>query len=237
MRFLFPFCIAILTFLVSCTHESRIDSVREVPIKTSHASPFDTGLLRAQTTYVMHGAMTSKERRERLGQYYYVSWYDAHPDQSATLCFEYQMAHTGSRVHKKSISFPSARSGGSKKVIFSVIGDEYFNVGPVLTWKLSLLVNGKSVSSHRSYLWRDDATTSGEVAPPSSFDPIPSISGVNASSIQSVRSEIKAQPSNTKETSPEATDDTLNGELQEEDVDSAHSPVQPGTVSGSTLLD
>lgn len=238
MRLLPVLCTIIICVLASCTYETRVESVREVPVKSTIPAAFETGLMRSQTTYVMFGAITAKERRNRLGQYYYVNWTDGKPELPAKLVFEYQQANTGSKVHKKVISFPKDRSGGEEKTCFSIIGDEYFNKGPVLTWKVSLLLNGKTVSSRKSYLWKDDDTTSGKFSVPSSFDPLP-VPGTDAIH-QSESSPSNAKPEEqpekaTPSSSPNEEKNPIVDPLDMEDKRNDPT-VRPGTVSGSTLF-
>lgn len=148
-----------LLALSSCSHESKIERVRDVPIKSVAIPAFETGLHRAQITYVMRGALTHEEMEARLGEYYYVTWYDAHPELPAQLVMRCQTGETGATVHTKTINMPAPRkSGGSQKTVFSFIGDEYKKLGSLLTWRVDLKVNGKIVSTKRSFLWRDDET-------------------------------------------------------------------------------
>jgi hypothetical protein len=44
-------------------------------------------------------------------------------------------------------------SASSGKEEFTVIGDNYFDNGRVMTWKVSLIVDGQTISSKQSYLW------------------------------------------------------------------------------------
>lgn len=152
-------CSLALLVLASCSHESVIEHVREVPLKTPDVPAIQTGLHRAQVTYLLRGALTAKERQDRLGQYYFVTWVDAHPEQSAELIMNYQQAGTGSAVKQKAITLAPDRSGGTRKDIFQFTGEEHVQLGEVLTWRVDLKVGGKLVSSKHSFLWRDDFTT------------------------------------------------------------------------------
>ncbi len=238
MRLLPVLGAATICALASCTYESRLESVREVPVKSMSSSAFETGLMRSQTTYVMYGAITAKERRNRMGQYYYVTWSDGQPELPAQLIFEYQMTQTGSKVHKKVVSFPKGRSSGEEKTCFPIIGDEYFKKGPVLTWKVRLLINGKTVSTRKSYLWKDDDTTSGKFTVPTSFSPIPAFGSPDMPL-------HKATPSAT-DTSHKTHDHPVDAHENTDDdaiadpldtEDRRNDPtVRPGTMSGSTLF-
>lgn len=152
-------CSLVLLVLASCSHESVIERVREVPLKTADIPEIETGLYRAQVTYLLRGALTNKERYDRLGQYYFVTWVDAHPEQAAELVMNYQQAGTGSAVKQKTLALEPRKGGGTRKDIFRFTGDEYFQLGEILTWRVDLKVDGKLVSTRHSFLWRDDFTT------------------------------------------------------------------------------
>lgn len=149
----------IILLLSSCSHDSYIDRVREVPLKSVELPGWESGLHRANTTYLMYGALSSQERLDRLGQYYYISWQDGQPEKPATLEMKYQQMGTGSKVLTKIMKLKPHRSGGLTKTTFEFNGDDHRTNGDVLAWKLSLYVDGKLVSTRKSYLWRNDATT------------------------------------------------------------------------------
>jgi hypothetical protein len=98
----------------------------------------------------LHGAVSMEERRQRLGQYYTVLW-QLESGANREVLFEYQQGKTGSLVKtiKRKLD-PSATSG---KEEFSVIGDNYFDQGRVLCWRISLIADGKTIASEQSYLW------------------------------------------------------------------------------------
>ena len=146
MKFPAPLCAALLPVLFSCAEQvSRIEHVREVPLKTTVVPAEDVGMHRTQATYLLHGAVSQQQRLQRLGQYYFVTWNDANPEQAATL------------VMTKSISYPAGRKGGTQNSVFEFIGDEAREKGEILAWKLVLKDNrGKTISERHSYLWGDD---------------------------------------------------------------------------------
>lgn len=125
MKFPAPLCAALLPVLFSCAEQvSRIEHVREVPLKTTVVPAEDVGMHRTQATYLLHGAVSQQQRLQRLGQYYFVTWNDANPEQAATLVMMYRQGKTGSTVLTKSISYPAGRKGGTQNSVFEFIGDE-----------------------------------------------------------------------------------------------------------------
>ena len=110
----------------------------------------------SQATFLLYGAVSNKERVQRQGQYYFVTWYDADPDQAVTLVMMYRQGKTGSRILTKSISYPAGRKGGTQSPVFEFIGDDAKENGQILAWKLLLKdQNGKTLSERHSYLWND----------------------------------------------------------------------------------
>ena len=159
MKFPAPLCAALLPVLFSCAEQvSRIEHVREVPLKTTVVPAEDVGMHRTQATYLLHGAVSQQQRLQRLGQYYFVTWNDANPEQAATLVMMYRQGKTGSTVLTKSISYPAGRKGGTQNSVFEFIGDEAREKGEILAWKLVLKDNrGKTISERHSYLSLEDA--------------------------------------------------------------------------------
>ncbi|WP_302014322.1 hypothetical protein [uncultured Akkermansia sp.] len=158
MKFPALLCAAATPVLFSCAEQgSRIEYVREVPLKTTVVPAEDVGMHRSQATYLLHGAVSQKERLQRLGQYYFVTWHDANPEQPATLVMMYRQGKTGSTVLTKSISYPAGRKGGTQTPVFKFTGDEAKEKGEILAWKLLLKDHhGKTISESHSYLWGDD---------------------------------------------------------------------------------
>ena len=158
MKFPAPLCAALLPVLFSCAEQvSRIEHVREVPLKTTVVPAEDVGMHRTQATYLLHGAVSQQQRLQRLGQYYFVTWNDANPEQAATLVMIYRQGKTGSTVLTKSISYPAGRKGGTQNSVFEFIGDEAREKGGVLAWKLVRKDNrGKTISERHGYMWGDD---------------------------------------------------------------------------------
>ncbi len=143
--------------LCSCAEQvTRINYVREVPLKSTVTPGMDTGFHRAQSSYLLHGAYSQEMRKERLGQYYYVTWYDADPTRPLTLTMQYRQGKTGSKTLSKTITLSPGRDGGEQTAMFTFIGAEARDKGPVMAWKTQLKdKNGKVLSEQRSFLWSD----------------------------------------------------------------------------------
>ena len=96
----------------------------------------------------LYGAVSLEERKSKLGQYYTALW-SADAGVEKEIVFSYQQG--GSRIKKMRSSIPVGPSEGKQE--FAIIGDDYFENGRVLAWKMDLLVGGETIASKKSYLW------------------------------------------------------------------------------------
>ena len=116
--------------------------------------------------YIMHDARTRAQRAGRVGDYYYVRWYDAEPDKPVRLVMRYTQARTGSTVLTSEyvLDAPRAKKGTqTHRFVFN--GDVRKRMGDVLSWRIDLYVGGELRDSRQSYLWQEPAVTGGTVVP------------------------------------------------------------------------
>ncbi len=150
--------LAVTSFLSSCSTTSSIVTVSDLPLKETKLPGMDWQLSskRANAQYVLYGANSNKERTARLGDYYYVLWYDAQPSTPARVEMLYTQAATASKVLTSAVELTKPRfSRGMRKTVFTFNGPQRAQRGDVLTWRINLYSNGRLVDSHRSYLWMD----------------------------------------------------------------------------------
>ncbi len=119
--------------------------------KTEAADRKKAQMVRGEQMYRLKGAVTLEERRERLGDYYTVTW-RAVGAQPTRVVMDYQQASTGAEVKRMSSDLPSGVPEG--KVEFKVTGDAYNIGGRVLAWRIRLLQGDQVLAEKRSYLWR-----------------------------------------------------------------------------------
>jgi hypothetical protein len=98
----------------------------------------------------MYGAITGADQRQRFGNYFDFFWRVKRPA-NVTVRLEYRQEKLRSFLQARELSYPNAK--GNYKTEFTVIGDDYFNDGRVISWRCLLIENGHIVAENRSYLW------------------------------------------------------------------------------------
>lgn len=136
---------------------SYIDEVADIPLKWGGypSLSWSAAPLRANAAYLLYGAETQKERNRRVGDYYYVRWYDAEPNKQAKLVMRYTQALTASEELRAEQVFDAPRESGAKMHRFEFNGPERAKRGDVLSWRVELYVDGELRDAHNSYLWGD----------------------------------------------------------------------------------
>lgn len=151
--------LACSVLLASCTAQrSRLMHVADLPLKEVNPAgmAWQVSSIRANAQYVLYGANSSKEQRARLGDYYFVDWYDADYTRPVRLEMLYTQASTASKVLSRTVEMTAPRSSaGSRKSSFFFNGPERAQRGDILTWRINLYVDGRLVDSCHSYLWED----------------------------------------------------------------------------------
>lgn len=136
--------------------QSRITDVADLPVKSTDvpALNWQNSPLRANAMYVFYDANTGGQRSAMVGDYYYVSWYDAEPDKAARLLMRYTQAGSGVDVKTREITLPAGRGkAGSRKSEFFFTGAERKAMGDVMSWRIELYVDGQLKDAEQSYLW------------------------------------------------------------------------------------
>ncbi len=104
--------------------------------------------LRLQKNY---GAITSTDLDEVTGYSYSFFWRTSQRA-DVTVRFEYRQAALGNFVMAQERYYTDAR--GSFQSDFEVTGDEYFENGKVLAWRVLLIVDGNIVAFRQSFMWK-----------------------------------------------------------------------------------
>lgn len=149
---------SVAVFLGACSSydHSFIKDVADLPLKSTSepSTNWSAAPLRSHAKYVLYGAESKQEMEDCVGDYYFVTWYDAEPSKKAKLVMRYTQAATGAKELRSECVYPVARSSAQTRTErFFFTGDERRAKGDVLTWRMELYVDGKLVDSKQSYLW------------------------------------------------------------------------------------
>ncbi len=104
-----------------------------------------------ESSYRLHGAVTTLDQRRRFGHYFDFFWRAKRPA-NVTVRLEYRQQNLRSFTQAREVSYANVK--GNTKTSFAVIGDDYWSDGRVTAWRCLLIENGRIVAEDRSYLWR-----------------------------------------------------------------------------------
>jgi hypothetical protein len=104
-----------------------------------------------ERSYRTYGAITARDTSDRVGTYLDFFW-RAPRDSDVRVRFEYRQEKLHSFVQAREVHYP--RSKKLNRTEFAVIGEDYADDGRVTAWQALLIVNGRVVAVHRSYLWQ-----------------------------------------------------------------------------------
>ena len=119
-----------LALMPACTQTVRITEVADLPVKstTLYSMDWEVSPLRANYQYVFHGAHSSKAREARVGDYYFLSWYDAEPEKPVRIVMQYTQAGSTSELRSCTVEYAQPRrSAGYRKVNFQFIKERSAN--------------------------------------------------------------------------------------------------------------
>jgi hypothetical protein len=139
---------------VACTDSTAPLVVQQYQLRDERTVPGDDPMVRNHKLRRLHGSVSMAERREKLGQYYTLTWSDPKGagHGPVEVVFQYQQGATASRIKRMRQAFPSNDATGRAE--FAVIGEDYFKNGRVLAWKATLTRGGQVVATRQSYLWQ-----------------------------------------------------------------------------------
>lgn len=150
-------CLASL-LLTACQQQVvRITSVADLPLKDTQPPAFEwqSAPLRANAQYILCEANGWRERKNLLGDYYFLRWYDAEPQKPVRIVMKYTQAKTGPEVQERVIEYrePRASRGERREKLF-FNGPERAKKGDILSWCMELYCDGVLKDSRQSYLWK-----------------------------------------------------------------------------------
>jgi hypothetical protein len=107
--------------------------------------------LKYEFKYFDHGAVTEAQKESKKGHYYVVNWATDSAVEALTLRFDYRQKNTRDKVN--TVEIPYAQAKGSMKGTFSVTGESYREYGDVISWRISVVRNGKIIAQKKSFVW------------------------------------------------------------------------------------
>lgn len=147
----------------------QVESPRPLPTALDHdfilgktkqyfLDPLSRGLIGGQVdpsilfekSYHLYGATTALDQHQRYGNYYTFFW-RAQRQAAVTVRLEYRQDKLHALVQAREVRYAHAR--GKHETKFAIIGDDFFDDGRVIAWRVSLVVDGRIVATKRSYLW------------------------------------------------------------------------------------
>ncbi len=145
--------------LSACTSydKTQLLEIVELPIKSTEQYGWDwqNTPLRTHAQYIFFDANSEKERKERLGDYYFVSWYDNDPNLEITVNMYYTQSASGSKILARTETVKAPRSGtGKRKIKFFFNGAERAQRGDILSWKMDIYAGNDLLDTQQSYLWQ-----------------------------------------------------------------------------------
>ena len=153
-----PLILFLPCLLAACTQvqTTRITGLTDLPLKSTTVPDWDweKAPLRANARYAMYRANTAGQRKERLGDYYYLDWYDAEPQRPVKIVMSYTQALTGAAVLTRTVEFNEPRAkAGSRQTQFFFSGPERAKGGDIMSWRIDLYSGGVLKDHRQSYLW------------------------------------------------------------------------------------
>lgn len=144
--------------LAACQQQAgtHITNLADLPLKDTTPPKFNwqNAPLRANAQYILCGANSEAERRDRLGDYYFLRWYDAEPQKPVRVVMKYTQTKTGPEVLEIVHEYKEPRDAkGEHKEKFFFNGAERAEKGDILSWRIELWSGGELKDSRQSYLW------------------------------------------------------------------------------------
>ncbi|MDP0492574.1 MAG: hypothetical protein Q7Q71_16125 [Verrucomicrobiota bacterium JB023] len=139
--------VAIAGLLAACGTREVVE-VKQFTVRETEVDWSEDPLVRGEMQKRLYGAISQKERRDRLGQYFSIRW--RVPQGPVAVVFDYRQSGTGSRIHRlrKDYGF-----GGSEVVEIAINGENYRESGRVTSWRARVYRDDQLLGEKRSFLW------------------------------------------------------------------------------------
>jgi len=120
------------------------DPIKNMPVP-------DNAMMMYEPKYWDHGAITGKDRLDRLGNIFVINWQNDGKPGDFTVRLDFRQAMTREKVMTKTQEYKDF--DGYEKTVLKVVGDEYVKGGVVNSWRISIVRDGKIVAQEKSFIW------------------------------------------------------------------------------------
>jgi hypothetical protein len=129
----------------------KFDIFRNNPVRPN-ATPQPTRELAIQFERKrrLWGAIDAFDVRRRQGQYFTFFW-RAKRRANLTMRIEYRQSNLKNYVQARELYYPTARGNYTSE--FAIVGDDYFDDGPITSWRAVLIENEVIVALLQSRTW------------------------------------------------------------------------------------
>ena len=141
--------LALLAVVLASCGSSEQFRIRQFHLRTDEVADGNE-FIRAEMNKRLYGAVSEKDRELRKGHFYAVSWQRLSGAEPVKVAFEYRQQSTGATVKKQTRVLPAAVQGETE---FQITGDDYYQNGRVLSWRMTLYDGKKVISQKQSFLW------------------------------------------------------------------------------------
>ena len=120
------------------------DPIKNMPVP-------DNAMMMYEPKYWDHGAITGKDRLDRLGNTFVINWQNDGNPKDFTVRLDYRQAMTREKVMTKTQEYKNF--DGYEKTVLKVVGEDYSKGGVVNSWRISVVRDGKIVAEEKSFIW------------------------------------------------------------------------------------
>ncbi len=144
-------CLLAALLFIGCATDHGPLEVKQFTLRSIDMESREDPMVRQERLRRLYGAVSQEEQRAKLGQYFTVLWSVPEGTKDAEVLMNFQQGGSGSQIKTMRRSIEDGSTSG--KMEFAVIGDDYFDKGRVLTWKIILKNSGQTLADRQSYLW------------------------------------------------------------------------------------
>lgn len=143
--------------VIGCSKENQNLTVDKFTLRSIKIEDNNSAMVRGDQQKRLFGAVTIEEHKQRIGQYYNLSWNllnrleTERGDEPVKILFHYQQASTGNQMITVAKTYPLGTQQGKWPI--NIIGVQYAKGGRILAWRAELYYGAQIIAAKESYLW------------------------------------------------------------------------------------